>query len=69
MIEDYRVRGWRRPTHEDTNNQVAVYKAVPSEALGVIVLSLFRDGAVRVVVEDEATWTAVAHDRDEAPSD
>ena len=56
--EETRVRGWSHPRWEDLEHEVAVYKKVPMDKVGVIVRSLFRDGAVKVVVEDEKSWAA-----------
>jgi len=51
--EDYRVRGFKHPVWQDNRRLVKTCKAVPHAVLAVVVRSLFHDGAVKVVVEDE----------------
>lgn len=59
LPSDYRVNGWSHPVWQDGRHQVKTCKAVPRDGLAVVVCSLFRDGAVKVVVEDEAAIAAV----------
>lgn len=56
MIDEFRVRGWDHPGFEGLEHRVGIYKAVTGDSLGVVVRSLFRDGAKRVVIEEEASW-------------
>ncbi len=62
----FRVRVFSHPTWEDIKHTVAIHRSVTAAALGSVIAEYLEgDVAVRVVVEDEALWTAVESELDD----